>query len=211
MRNYLVRLGWAHGDEEIISETDMISWFDLPAINRAPSRFDFAKLASLNAHYMRAMNDGDLTALLIAALPHLAGGEAFAARLTDARRAQVLAAMPLLKDRAKTLPDLIAAANFIVAERPLALDAAAVSLLTPEARALLRRAAAALAEVTDWTAHATESAVKDFATRENVKLGTVAQPLRAALTGRAASPGIFDVLAILGRDESLARIADQAN
>jgi glutamyl-tRNA synthetase len=210
MRNYLVRLGWAHGDDEIMSEADMISWFDLPGINRAPSRFDFAKLASINAHYMRAKSDDDLTSLLIAALPHLPGGDAFAARLTELRRAQLRVAMPLLKERAKTLPDIITAANFIVADRPLELDAAAAALLTAEARSLLKQVFATLTTVTDWTAVATEAAVKDFAVRENLKLGSIAQPLRAALTGRSASPGIFDVLAILGRDESLARIADQA-
>jgi glutamyl-tRNA synthetase len=157
------------------------------------------------------MSDSELTALLIAALPHLPDGDAFAAKLTDARRAQLLTAMPLLKERAKTLPDLIVAANFIVAERRLPLDPAAAALLTPEARVTLKRVLAVLTTVTDWTAPATEAAVKDFATRENLKLGSIAQPLRAALTGRAASPGIFDVLAILGRDESLARIGDQAN
>ncbi len=210
MRNYLVRLGWAHGDDEIMSEKDMIAWFDLPGINRAPSRFDFAKLGSINAHYMRAMNDDDLTALLVASLPHLPEGDAFGAKLTDARRVQLRAAMPLLKERAKTLLDLIAAANFIVVDRPLPVDAAAAALLTPEARAILKRVTPVLTGAGEWTAHATEAAVKDFAVRENLKLGAIAQPLRAALTGRAASPGIFDVLAILGREESLARIADQA-
>ncbi len=166
MRNYLVRLGWAHGDDEIISEADMIAWFDLPAINRAPSRFDFAKLGSINAHYMRAMSDGDLTTYLIATLPHLPEGDAFAAKLTDARKAQLRAAMPLLKDRAKTLLDLISAANFIVHTRPLAIDAAAAALLTPDARELLKRVIRVLSSVGEWTAAATEAAVKDFAARE---------------------------------------------
>jgi glutamyl-tRNA synthetase len=190
---------------------DMIAWFDLPDINRAPSRFDFAKLGSINAHYMRARSDDDLTAILLAALPHLPGGEGFGAKLDGARKAQLRAAMPLLKDRAKTLLDLIDRAGFIVAARPLEIDAPAIALLTPEARALLSKVRSALSGVTEWTAATTEAVVKELAAREEVKLGALAQPLRAALTGRAASPGIFDVLAILGRDESLARISDQAN
>ncbi|HVY18475.1 MAG TPA: glutamate--tRNA ligase [Bauldia sp.] len=210
MRNYLVRLGWSHGDAEIMSDDEMIAWFDLPGINRAPSRFDFAKLGSINAHYMRAMSDDNLTALLVGSLPHLPDGDAFAARLDDTRRKQLRAAMPLIKERAKTLPELMAAAHFIVASRPLSVDAAAAALLTADARSVLKRTAPVLADVAEWTAVATETAIKDFAARESLKLGAIAQPLRAALTGRAASPGIFDVLAILGREESLARIADQA-
>ena len=156
------------------------------------------------------MSDDDLTATLIATLVHLPGGDAFAAKLTDHRRRKLRAAMPLLKDRAKTLLDLIDRAAFIVAERPLAVDPAAVALLDAPARAILKQVIPILVTLSDWTATSAEAAVKDFAARENMKLGAVAQPLRAALTGRAASPGIFDVLAILGRDESLARIADQA-
>ncbi len=210
MRNYLVRLGWSHGDAEIMSTDEMAAWFDLPDINRAPARFDFAKLGSINAHYMRAMSDEALTDLLLANLPHLPGGTEFGARLNDTRRAQLRAAMPLLKDRAKTLVDLIQRAQFLVAERPLPLDTAAAALLNAEGRKALADVAAVLGAVTDWTAAATEAAVKDYAARANVKLGTLAQPLRAALTGTAASPGIFDVLAVLGREESLARVADQA-
>jgi len=209
MRNYLVRLGWSHGDAEIMSTEEMTTWFDLPGINRAPARFDFAKLGSLNAHYMRAKSDDELTELLLAALPHLPNGAAFAAKLTDGRRAALRAAMPLFKDRAKTLVDLIDRAAFIVAERPLSLQPAAAALLDDAGRAALARTLSALRAVEPWTAAATEAAVKDLALREDTKLGALAQPLRAALTGSAASPGIFDVLAILGREESLARIADQ--
>jgi len=210
MRNYLVRLGWSHGDAEIMSTDEMSAWFDLPEINRAPARFDFAKLGSLNAHYMRAKSDDELTAILLAALPHLPNGPAFAAKLTDGKRAAFRAAMPLLKDRAKTLVDLVDRAAFIVAERPLTLEPAAAALLDEAGRAALARTLDTLRSVETWTAAATEAAVKDLAARDNVKLGTLAQPLRAALTGSAASPGIFEVLAVLGREESLARIADQA-
>ena len=210
MRNYLVRLGWSHGDDEIMSTDQMIAWFDIDGINKAPSRFDFAKLGSINAHYMRAMDDEALVGRLMEALPHLPGGAAFGARLDDARRGQLRLAMPLLKDRAKTLVDLVERAKFIVAERPLTLDAAAAALVDAQARALLAEVWGVLAALPDWSSAACEAAVKAFAERGGIKLGAVAQPLRAVLTGSTASPGIFDVLAILGRDESLARIGDQA-
>ncbi len=209
LRNYLVRLGWSHGDDEIMSNADMIAWFDVDAIGRAPARIDFAKLESLNAHYLRSKSDADLMATLLAELPHLPGGTAFAARLDPARRARLMAAMPLIKERARTLVDLIDGAHFLVAERPLALEADAALLLDADARALLANLHPALATLPEWTAAATETAVKAFAKAEGVKLGKVAQPLRAALTGRTASPGIFDVLAVLGREESLARLADR--
>ena len=210
MRNYLVRLGWSHGDDEIMSTGELTAWFDLDGVNRAPARFDFAKLGSINAHYLRAMSDDDLATTLIAALPHLPGGDAFQAKLSDRRRQTLRAALPLLKDRAKTLLDLIDRAHFIVAERPLTLDAAASALIDDVARGTLKRLLPVLTALPDWSAPTIEAAVKAFAEAGNVKLGTVAQPLRAALTGRAASPGIFDVLALLGREESLARIAEQA-
>src|SRR5665213_1635037 len=210
MLNYLVRLGWSHGDDEIIPTADQIAWFDLPAINRAPSRFDFAKLGSINAHYLRQSDNDSLIATLIAAMPHLPGGEAFKAKLDPARLAIFKAALPLLKDRAKTLTDLIDRAHFIVAERPLALDEVAAALLDARGRGVLTRLLPVLTAATPWTEKDIEAAVKGFAEAEGLKLGAVAQPLRAALTGRAASPGIFEVLALLGQDESLGRIADQA-
>jgi len=210
MRNYLVRLGWSHGDDEIMSTEQTIAWFDLDGINRAPARFDFAKLGSINAHYMRAMSDDVLFASFLEVLPHLAGGSDFAAKLDGDRKRKFREALPLLKERAKTLVDLVDGAAFIVAERPLAIDKPAAALLNEDSRGLLGRLLPALAEITDWTAPATEAAVKSFAEAEGVKLGAVAQPLRAALTGRAASPGIFEVLAVLGREESLARIGDRA-
>ena len=210
MRNYLVRLGWSHGDDEIMSTDELTAWFDLDGINRAPARFDFAKLGSINAHYMRAMQDDDLVATLMAALPHLPGGDAFLARLDDQGRKTLREALPLLKDRAKTLLDLIDRAHFIVAERPLALDAAAAALIDDAARGILKRLLPILTALPDWSAPLIEAAVKAFAEAEKVKLGMVAQPLRAALTGRAASPGIFEVLALLGQQESVGRIADQA-
>jgi glutamyl-tRNA synthetase len=143
-------------------------------------------------------------------LPYLSGGAEIAAKLTPSVRGQILAAMPELKERAKTLLELIDTASFIWAARPLALDEKAKTLLTPEARAVLGEVIPELEAVEPWTAAATEQTVRGYAERKAAKLGTVAQPLRAALTGRATSPGIFNVLVVLGRHESLARLRDQA-
>jgi glutamyl-tRNA synthetase len=210
MRNYLVRLGWSHGDQEIFSTEEMIAAFDLPQIGRSPARFDFAKLESLNGHYMRSSADRDLLAAIDGVLPHLPNGHEIAGKLTPAVREQVVAAMPELKERAKTLVELVDAASFIWAARPLALDDKAMALLTPEARAVLAEIIPALETVEPWTAEATEQSVRGYAERKGAKLGAVAQPLRAALTGRTTSPGIFNVLVVLGRHESLARLRDQA-
>jgi glutamyl-tRNA synthetase len=209
MRNYLVRLGWSHGDQEIFSTEEMIAAFDLPQIGRSPARFDFAKLESLNGHYMRSTPDRELLAVLDGVLPHLPNGAAVAPKLTPAVREQFLMAMPELKERAKTLVELLEAASFIWADRPLAPDDKAKALLTPEARALLGEIIPVLEAVESWTAEATEQAVRSYAERIAAKLGAVAQPLRAALTGRTTSPGIFNVLMVLGRQESLARLKDQ--
>jgi glutamyl-tRNA synthetase len=209
MRNYLVRLGWSHGDQEIFSTEEMIAAFDLPQIGRSPARFDFAKLENLNGHYMRHTADADLLAEMERVLPHIAGGLELAAKLTPELRRKLIAAMPGLKERAKTLVELIDGARFIVANRPLPIDDRAAALLTPEARTLLAELAAELSKVEPWSAVTTEQAVRAFAERQAVKLGTVAQPLRAALTGRTTSPPIFDVLAVLGQAESLARLQDQ--
>jgi glutamyl-tRNA synthetase len=210
MRNYLVRLGWSHGDQEIFSTEEMIAAFDLPQIGRSPARFDFAKLESLNGHYMRTAADRDLVAAMEDLIPHLANGSQIAQKLTPAVREQIVAAMPDLKERAKTLVDLVDAASFIWAERPLVLDEKANGLLTSEARSLLGDVTGTLETVDPWTADATEQAVRAFAEQKGLKLGAVAQPLRAALTGRTTSPGIFNVLAVLGRQESLVRLRDQA-
>jgi glutamyl-tRNA synthetase len=209
LRNYLVRLGWSHGDQEIFSTEEMIAAFDLPQIGRSPARFDFAKLESLNGHYIRSSADAALLHAVEQLLPHIAGGDAIAAKMTPRLRKQWLASMPSLKERAKTLIDLIGGAHFLLADRPLALDDKAAVLLTPEAKALLHDVSVELALVEPWTAETTEQAVRAFAERKGAKLGAVAQPLRAALTGRATSPGIFEVLIVLGKAESLARIADQ--
>src|SRR5215813_5458218 len=194
MRNYLVRLGWSHGDQEIFSTEEMIAAFDLPQIGRSPARFDFAKLESLNGHYLRQTADADLLAELVRVLPHIAGGPELAAKLTPDMRKKLLAAMAGLKERAKTLVELADGARFIVAERPLVLDNNAAGLLTAEAKTLIGALLPELEAVTDWNASTAEAVVRPY----------------AALTGRTTSPPIFDVLAVLGRDESLARLRDQA-
>ncbi len=211
VRNYLVRLGWSHGDQEIFSTEEMIAAFDLPQIGRSPARFDFAKLESLNSHYLRAASDRELLAAIEGLLPHIANGAELAAKLDAALKEKLIAAMPGLKERAKTLIELIDQARYLYAERPLSLEDKAQALLTPEARLMLRELGHALSGVDPWTAATTEAAIRSFSERRTLKLGAVAQPLRAALTGRTTSPGIFDVLAVLGKSECLARIADQAD
>ena len=210
MRNYLVRLGWAHGDQEIFSTEEMMAAFDLPAIGRAPARLDLAKLDSINGHYIRQTSDADLVAEIERLLPHLPDGADLAGKMTPALRGKLVAAMPGLKERAKTLVELIESARYLYADRPLPLDEKAAAQMTPEARSLIGNVSRDLAMVDPWSAETAEAAVRAYAERSGVKLGAVAQPLRAALTGRTTSPGIFDVLAVLGKAESLARIADQA-
>ncbi len=209
LRNYLVRLGWSHGDQEIFSTEEMIALFDIGKVGRSPSRFDFAKLENLNGHYMRAMSDEELMVALEKNLLYLPDGPALGARFARAR-GRILAALPGLKERTKNLVELLDSARFLIDERPLQLDDKARAILTPEARALLKRTIAVL-EKTDWRHDVLDIAVRELAGREGVKLAAVAQPLRAALTGRSTSPGIFDVLVVLGKDESLARLRDQAN
>jgi len=209
MRNYLVRLGWSHGDQEIFSTEEMVATFDLPQIGRSPARFDFAKLESLNGHYIRQTADADLLAEVERVLPHVAGGLELANKLTPEVRDKLLAAMPGLKERAKTLVELIDGARFIVVDRPIALEEKAAAVLTADARMLLTGLADELKAVEPWSAETTEQLVRNFAERNAIKLGSIAQPLRAALTGRVTSLPIFDVLAVLGKAESLARLHDQ--
>jgi glutamyl-tRNA synthetase len=209
LRNYLVRLGWSHGDQEIFSTEEMIAAFDLPQIGRSPARFDFAKLESLNGHYIRGSADATLLQAVEDLLPHIANGAALSTKLTPRLREQWLAAMPSLKERAKTLLDLIEGAHFLLADRPVGMDDKANALLGADARSLLQDVLGALSPVEPWSAETTEQAIRALAERKGQKLGALAQPLRAALTGRTTSPGIFEVLVVLGKTESLARIADQ--
>ena len=210
LRNYLMRLGWSHGDQEVFTTEEMIAAFDLPQIGRSAARFDFAKLENLNGQYMRASSDEELLATIEALLPHIPDGAALADKLAHGLRDRLLAAMPGLKERAKTLVELIEQARYLYVERPIVPEAKARALLTPEAQSILRDVADALKTVEPWTAAAAEAAIRSVAEHRGLKLGAVAQPLRAALTGRTTSPGIFDVLAVLGKLESLGRLADQA-
>jgi glutamyl-tRNA synthetase len=213
LRNYLVRLGWSQGDREFFSTQEMIAAFDLPSIGRSPSRFDFVKLENMNGHFMRAMADDELLKALLDGLPYLPGGPEVAVKLASDQslQARLGAAMPGLKERAKTLVELLDGAGFLFAERPLALDERAREILESGGRAHLVALLPRLAAANDWTSAATEAVVRDYAQQQGAKLGQIAQPLRAAMTGRATSPGIFDVLAVLGREESLGRLADQAH
>ncbi|WP_036578891.1 glutamate--tRNA ligase, partial [Brucella anthropi] len=209
LRNYLVRLGWSHGDDEIMSTEQMIEWFDVKDINKGAARFDFQKLEAINGVYMRASDDKALYDALIAVLPEIEGGKEIADALDDKRSAQLLAAMPSLKDRAKTLVELADGSKFIFAARPLDLDEKAASLLNDEGRAVLKSVLPDLEAAGEWTVESLDAVVRTHAEKTGLKLGKIAQPLRAALTGRATSPGVFDVLFVLGREESLGRIRDQ--
>lgn len=196
--NYLLRLGWGHGDDEIISRDQAVEWFDITQVNKGAARFDTAKLLNLNGHYIREADDGRLADLMLPKLPQ------------GADRDLLIRAMPGLKMRAKDINELAASAAFLFTARPLSLEAKAEALLSDEARALLGRIHARIGGENDWTTEHLEATLKTMAEELGLGLGKLAQPLRAALTGQTTSPGIFDVLVLLGRDESLARIADQA-
>jgi glutamyl-tRNA synthetase len=208
--NYLARLGWSHGDDEVMSIDEMTEWFDIGDVNKGAARFDFAKLEALNGIYMRKTPDADLFSTFRDTLPYLPKGPEIAEKLDAAKSEQFLAALPGLKERAKTLVELADSSSFLFAERPLSLDDKARELVSGPAKEILRGAHSALGSVDGaWDAAGAEAAIRAFAEEKGLKLGAVAQPLRAALTGRSTSPGVFDVLAVLGRDESLGRILDQ--
>lgn len=241
LRNYLVRLGWSHGDDEIMSTEQLVQWFDIDGINKSAARFDFKKLDDLNGHYLRGASDAELLAGIQGLLPHLdfAALDAIEvdpkapvrsdvalsrevaaqvpgtvkgtdlARLFEAKGWDALqAALPALKERAKTLAELVGQALFIVATRPLDLDDKAKKLMDADAKTILAALLPRLEATSTWTAPALEELVRTYVDETGVKLGKVAQPLRSALTGRTVSPPVFDVMSVLGREESLARIAD---
>ncbi|MDB5557702.1 MAG: glutamyl-tRNA synthetase [Enterovirga sp.] len=210
LRNYLVRLGWSHGNQEIFSDEEMVAAFDLGQIGRSPARFDFAKLESLNGHYMRQASNAELVRRIEDLLPSLGPARGLSPSFTPEVRAKLEAAMDGLKERAKTLVELLDAAYYLYATVPLTLDPKAAGLLDAVARGRLAALRPQLASVEDWAQAPLEAAVRAFAEETGAKLGQVAQPLRAALTGRSTSPGLFDVMAVLGRDECLARIDAQS-
>ena len=197
LSNYLLRLGWGHGDDEIISRQQAVEWFDIDAVGRSPSRFDFKKLENINGHYLREADDIRLAEIVGQMI-----GSPDVALLT--------AAMPVLKTRAKSTLELADSTKFLFASRPLPLEDQAAALLSPDGITLIGEVRNALAATDEWTVTALEAAVRQVAEAAALGLGKVAQPLRAALTGRTTSPGIFDVLALLGREESLARLDDTA-
>lgn len=210
LRNYLVRLGWSHGDQEVFSTEEMIAAFDLKAIGRSAARFDFTKLESLNGLYIRGSDDAALVEAINAILPARGPERGLPTSLTPDLRERLLSAMPGLKERAKTLVELLDSAYYLYAARPLQLDAKAAALLDEAGRQRLPGLAEALSVINDWSVEALEAAVRGYAEAHGLKLGQAAQPLRAALTGRAMSPGLFDVMAVLGREETLARLSDQS-
>lgn len=209
LRNYLARLGWSHGDDEIMSTEQMIEWFELGDINKGASRFDFQKLEALNGHYIREAEDAYLIEQMSVVLKETEDSEALSQSLLVDNRDRLLAAMPALKERAKTIVQLIEASYFVHATCPLNFDDKARATLNDEARAGLNDTYTALEAVAEWSPDNISAALKGLAEQKGAKLGQIAQPVRAALTGRGQSPGAFDVLAILGRDEALARISDQ--
>jgi glutamyl-tRNA synthetase len=209
LRNYLCRLGWSHGDAEIFSTEQAIAWFDIVDVNKAPARLDMAKLADVNAHYIRQAGEAELIERLQDLLGQIEPNREREQRFAAVGWDRLAAALPSLRPRAKTLLDLLDGAAYLIAERPLPLDDKAKKLLDPQARALLPALEAELAAVADWQAATLETAVKAFAEQGGRKLGQIAQPLRAALTGRSVSPPVFDVMQVLGRAETLARIRDQ--
>jgi len=211
LRNYLVRLGWSHGDAEIFSTEQAVAWFDIDDINKSPGRLDFAKLGDVNSHYIRQASDAELIRSVKELLLHLDTGAEIAGKLEKAGWDRFAAALPTLKERAKTLLDLIEGASYLTAQRPIALDDKAAKLLDTEARATLTKLLPQLQAASDWQVPALEGLVRAFAEATGQKLGKVAQPLRAALTGRTVSPPVFDVMLVLGREEALARIRDQAS
>ena len=200
--NYLLRLGWGHGDREEVTQDEAIELFDLDGVGRSPARFDIKKLQNLNGHYIREADDARLAQIVAGEMAGSVDGEIDQDLLTRA--------MPVLKTRAKDTHELAENARFLFAKRPLTMTEKAAGLLDDEARARLAQVSAELAGQSDWTIEALEATTKSLAERLEVGLGKLAQPLRAALTGTTTSPGIFDVLALLGKEESLARIDAQA-
>ena len=206
MRNYLLRLGWSHGDEEIIPTARAVEWFNLEGIGRSPARFDLKKLDSINAHYMRSMDEAELTAELAAVATRVQPGRV----LGETVHARLRTAMAGLKSRAKTLLELNEAAEFMYADGPRVPDAKAAQVLTPKAKILIKKFILRV-ETQPWNVLELEKETKAMAEAEGVSLGDIAQPLRAALTGKTTSPPVFDVMVALGREEALDRLRAHAD
>lgn len=199
MRNYLLRLGWAHGDDEVIPTEQAIEWFDLPAIGRSPSRFDVAKLTSLNAHYMREAEDNRLVDLIEYPLSQL-----YQRSLTVAEQDRLTRGMPGLKQRAKTIVELVENARFYIERLPF--DEKAEKFLSLEFMDMVKPVIAGLKALADFTEKTTEGVVRETAEALGQKLGNLAQPLRVLLTGSTISPSIFEIMEVLGREETVRRL-----
>ncbi|MGB0478194.1 MAG: glutamate--tRNA ligase [Parvibaculales bacterium] len=198
MRNYLARLGWSHGDDEVFSTTQLIDWFGLEAIGKSPARFDTEKLDNVNAQHLNMADDAALVAEAIAINPELADFET-----------QLTAAMPLLKTRATRLPDIAADAAFLAAQRPIDVDEKLQKHLNEETRPHLQALATALEALDSWASVEIETVIKAYMDENELKMGKLAPAFRASLVGNSQSPGIFDVLALLGKNEALQRLNDK--
>jgi glutamyl-tRNA synthetase len=202
MRNYLARLGWGHGDDELFSDAQAIEWFDVKDVVKAPARLDWNKLAHVNNHYLRAADDARLAGLVTQAM-----GRRGVPVPPDAER-RLLAVIPLIKDGAKTIVDLDDLCRFALADRPVPLDEKSIALLTDETRARLGRLAEHLAAEAEWTPPALIASLRAFAETEGVGMGKFGGALRATLSGGLPAPDLASALTALGRTESLGRIED---
>lgn len=203
MCNYLLRLGWSHGDDETISRAQAIEWFDLASVGRSPARFDMDKLANLNGHYIRHTEDSDLMSQLQPQLSELLSGEPDPVGL---KRLELL--LPSLKQRAKDLVEMAESAKFLFRQRPLKLDNKAAKLINSDSQAIISKLIDELESLATWEIEALEAQIRSFSDNQSLKMSKIAQPLRAMLTGSTISPGIFDVLFSLGQEETLARLRD---
>ena len=208
LRNYLVKLGWSHGDDEIMSTEQMIEWFGFDGMNKAAARFDFTKLEAINGQYIRESADAELLMYFESVASEIEGGQFVIDGLNDETRPMFLKALPALKERAKTLINLAQGAAFIFEQRPIPMEEKASSLLNEEGIAVVKGILPLFEALPDWQAETVEACIRNYTESNDLKLGKVAQPIRAAVTGKATSPGAFDVLQILGRETSINRMRD---
>ena len=203
MNNYLLRQAWAHGDDEIISLEQAIEWFDIKDVGRSPSNFDFSKLISLNSHYLREADDGHLVTLITPILIENLHG-----KLDNRAFDRIRSGMSGLKERAKNIDELAKNAEFYACRRPITVSDKALKALDASGKGHLNNLQIQLGSIEDWSSLSLNDAIVKYAKKRDIKLGVIAQPLRAALTGNTVSPGIFEILAVLGKEQSLARIND---
>ncbi len=208
LRNYLVKLGWAHGDDEIMTTEQMIKWFGFDGMNKAAARFDFTKLEAINGQYIRESGNAELLSYFESVANQIEGGSFVMDNLNDETRPMLLKAMPTLKERAKTLINLAQGSAFIFEQRPIPMEEKAAKLLDEDGISVVKGILPLFESIIDWKPETVEACIRDYTEKNDLKLGKVAQPIRAAVTGKATSPGAFDVLQILGRETSLNRMRD---